>query len=318
MDATTVAAKPPQQAAHPQGLAAVRHRRHAAGVHRRDGQHHPGERAADHRPRLQRRPQSAVADHVYLLASTAVHAALRQDRRHPRPPPHALHRDRDPHGGFAGLRAGAIDDGADLRPRRCRASAAPASPRSGVVVLGDVAAPKERGKLLRPISPSPTPRRARCGPALGGFLADHCTGRRSSGSTSRSTSPRSSITSTLLRRLPRYERPHRLDLIGAVLIVAASVSFMLGLNLARHALSMDCRRRSLALFGAALVGRRAVRVAAAHRARAADPARDPQRSGRALGDHRQRLRMERRSSGSTSSCRSTCRAWSACRRPTPA
>jgi predicted MFS family arabinose efflux permease len=35
-----------------------------------------------------------------------------------------------------------------------------------------------------------------------------------------------------LRRLPRYERPHRLDLIGALLIVTASVSFMLGLSLA--------------------------------------------------------------------------------------
>jgi predicted MFS family arabinose efflux permease len=40
------------------------------------------------------------------------------------------------------------------------------------------------------------------------------------------------VTSRLLRRLPRYERPHRLDLIGAILVVAASVSFMLGLNLA--------------------------------------------------------------------------------------
>ena len=35
----------------------------------------------------------------------------------------------------------------------------------------------------------------------------------------------------LLRRLPRHERPHRLDVIGAVLIVIASVSFMLALNL---------------------------------------------------------------------------------------
>jgi len=39
------------------------------------------------------------------------------------------------------------------------------------------------------------------------------------------------ITTVLLRRLPRYERPHRLDLVGAILIVIASVSFMLALNL---------------------------------------------------------------------------------------
>src|SRR5688572_10112839 len=39
------------------------------------------------------------------------------------------------------------------------------------------------------------------------------------------------IVSSLLRKLPRHERPHRLDLDGAGLIVVASVSFMLMLNL---------------------------------------------------------------------------------------
>ena len=41
----------------------------------------------------------------------------------------------------------------------------------------------------------------------------------------------SAITPSLLRRLPRHERPHRLDIVGAVLIVVASVSFMLALNI---------------------------------------------------------------------------------------
>jgi sugar phosphate permease len=40
------------------------------------------------------------------------------------------------------------------------------------------------------------------------------------------------ITTSLLRRLPRHERPHLLDIIGAALIVIASVTFMLALNLA--------------------------------------------------------------------------------------
>jgi Major Facilitator Superfamily len=35
----------------------------------------------------------------------------------------------------------------------------------------------------------------------------------------------------VLRRLPRRERSHRLDIVGAVLVVAASSSFMLALNL---------------------------------------------------------------------------------------
>jgi MFS family permease len=36
---------------------------------------------------------------------------------------------------------------------------------------------------------------------------------------------------TVLRRLPRRERQHRLDVIGATLVIAASSSFMLALNL---------------------------------------------------------------------------------------
>jgi hypothetical protein len=39
------------------------------------------------------------------------------------------------------------------------------------------------------------------------------------------------LTLTMLRRLPRHDRPHKLDFFGAVLIMAASSSFMLALNL---------------------------------------------------------------------------------------
>jgi MFS family permease len=39
------------------------------------------------------------------------------------------------------------------------------------------------------------------------------------------------IVLTVLRRLPRSERPHRLDIAGAVLVMAASSTFMLALNL---------------------------------------------------------------------------------------
>ena len=35
----------------------------------------------------------------------------------------------------------------------------------------------------------------------------------------------------MLRRLPRFERPHRLDFVGALLVMAASSTFMLALNL---------------------------------------------------------------------------------------
>src|SRR5262245_33343310 len=39
------------------------------------------------------------------------------------------------------------------------------------------------------------------------------------------------IATFLLRRLPRYDRPHRLDIVGAALIVSASVAFMLALSM---------------------------------------------------------------------------------------
>jgi len=99
----------------------------------------------------------------------------------------------------------------------------------GMIVLGDIAAPKERGRYYAYFSVVYTTAGA-CGPALGGFIADylHWTvvfwiniplGLIALG-----------LTYTMLRRLPRNEHPHRLDIIGAVLIVLASVSFMLAIN----------------------------------------------------------------------------------------
>jgi hypothetical protein len=49
---------------------------------------------------------------AYLLASTAVIPALRQDRGHPWTPVHAAHRDPDLYGGLARVRAGAGHAGA--------------------------------------------------------------------------------------------------------------------------------------------------------------------------------------------------------------
>ena len=100
----------------------------------------------------------------------------------------------------------------------------------GAIVLGDVVAPKERGRYYAYFAVVYTTAGA-LGPALGGFFSDHlqwsaifwfnillgCTALV--------------VTGILLRRLPRHERPHRLDVIGAALIVTASISFMLAVNL---------------------------------------------------------------------------------------
>ena len=101
----------------------------------------------------------------------------------------------------------------------------------GMIVLGDVAAPKDRGKYYAYFSVTYTTAGA-CGPALGGLISDQLhwsmifwlnipLGLIALG-----------LTLSLLRRLPRHDRPHRLDVIGAVLIMTASVALMLALNLA--------------------------------------------------------------------------------------
>jgi MFS family permease len=100
-----------------------------------------------------------------------------------------------------------------------------------VVVLGDVAAPKERGRYSAYFAVTYTTAGA-CGPALGGFLSDYVHWSAIFWLNLPLDLLALAVTWTLLRRLPRYERPHRLDLIGALLVVAASVSFMLALNLA--------------------------------------------------------------------------------------
>jgi MFS family permease len=98
------------------------------------------------------------------------------------------------------------------------------------MILGDVAAPKDRAKYYAYFSIAFTTAGG-CGPALGGWICDHlywwviflwniplCV-------------IAVVLTLTMLRRLPRHDRPHQLDFIGAALVMAASSSFMLALSL---------------------------------------------------------------------------------------
>jgi MFS family permease len=98
------------------------------------------------------------------------------------------------------------------------------------MILGDVAAPKDRAKYYAYFSVAFTTAGG-CGPALGGWICDHlywwviflwnfplCV-------------MAVVLTLTMLRRLPRHDRPHQLDFVGAALVMAASSSFMLALNL---------------------------------------------------------------------------------------
>jgi EmrB/QacA subfamily drug resistance transporter len=100
----------------------------------------------------------------------------------------------------------------------------------GMVVLGDLVAPKERGRYYGYFAATYTSAGG-AGPLLGGLISDHLHWSVIFWINIPMGLAALWMTTSLLRRLPRYERPHHLDFIGAALIVIASVSFMLALNL---------------------------------------------------------------------------------------
>ena len=182
----------------------------------------------------------------------------------------------------------------------------------GMVVLGDLAAPKDRGRYYAYFSATYTTSGA-CGPALGGFISDYVhwsaifwlnipLGLIALG-----------LTSASLRQLPRHDRPHRLDIIGALLIMMASVAFMLALTLggARYPWTSA---PIIGLFALSL----AIGVLFVMRLMTAREPLIPSRSCpiRWRAARSRSTRSDgRRSSALTSSCRCICKASSACRRP---
>jgi len=100
----------------------------------------------------------------------------------------------------------------------------------GMVVLGDLAAPKDRGKYYGYFSATYTTAGA-CGPALGGFIAQNLHWKVIFALNITMGIAALALTYTLLRRLPKLERYHRLDVLGAALIMSASSAFMLALSL---------------------------------------------------------------------------------------
>jgi EmrB/QacA subfamily drug resistance transporter len=101
---------------------------------------------------------------------------------------------------------------------------------TGMVVLGDIAAPKDRGKYYGYFSATYTTAGA-CGPALGGAIAQYLHWSVIFWMNIPLGLAAMALTLTLLRRLPRHERPHKLDFLGAALIMAASSAFMLALSM---------------------------------------------------------------------------------------
>ena len=185
---------------------------------------------------------------------------------------------------------------------------------TGMVVLGDVAAPKERGKYYGYFSAVYTTAGA-LGPALGGFIAEYLHWSVIFWMNIPLGLLAVAMTFTLLRGLPRHDRPHKLDFLGAALIMAASSSFMLALSMG----GVNYPWASTPIL--ALFGQRcclaspsssgcAPRPSRSFRCRSCRTARRGWRSPptRSAGD---------RSSACTSSCRCICRTSSAWRRRAP-
>jgi len=121
----------------------------------------------------------------------------------------------------------------------------------GMVVLADIVSPKERGRYYTYFAITYTSAGG-AGPALGGFIAENLHWSVIFWINIPMGLVALAIATTVLRRLPRYERPHRLDVVGAALIVIASVAFMLALNLGGVRLPWQSPPM-LALFAVALV-----------------------------------------------------------------
>jgi EmrB/QacA subfamily drug resistance transporter len=101
---------------------------------------------------------------------------------------------------------------------------------TGMVVLGDIAAPRDRGKYYGYFSITYTTAGA-CGPALGGAIAEYLHWSVIFWMNIPLGIIAMAMTMRLLRRLPRHDRPHKLDFVGASLIMTASSSFMLALSM---------------------------------------------------------------------------------------
>ena len=96
-------------------------------------------------------------------------------------------------------------------------------------IIADIVAPKERPRYMGLIA-SVFAASSILGPVLGGILAEYWHWSMIFWINLPLGAAAWWMTFASLRRLPRHERRHRIDVLGAVLIVAATIAFMLALN----------------------------------------------------------------------------------------
>ncbi|MBI2718067.1 MAG: MFS transporter [Rhizobiales bacterium] len=96
-------------------------------------------------------------------------------------------------------------------------------------IVADIVAPKERGRYQIYFA-SVFLSASLVGPMLGGFATEHLHWSVIFWINVPLGAVAYAMTRSVLRRLPRHDRPHRLDVLGALLLVAATVALMLALH----------------------------------------------------------------------------------------
>ena len=117
-----------------------------------------------------------------------------------------------------------------------------------MTILGDLVAPKQRARYYTYFSVTYITS-GMLGPIYGGFISQHLHWSLIFWSNLPLAVGSLLVTSLLLRRLPRYERKHRLDFLGAGLIILASSTSMFVMNAGGRAYAWN----SLEIMGLAMV-----------------------------------------------------------------
>ena len=96
-------------------------------------------------------------------------------------------------------------------------------------VIADILSPRER-PMVQSYSSVMFMSASILGPVLGGFLTDYIHWSMIFWINLPLGALALLMTNRALKRLPRHERPHRLDLLGAALMVAAAIALLLALS----------------------------------------------------------------------------------------
>ena len=96
-------------------------------------------------------------------------------------------------------------------------------------IIADILPPRERARYQVYIA-SVFVTSSVAGPVLGGFFAEHLHWSVIFWINLPLGLLAFAMTNAKLRRLPRHERPHRLDVLGAALLIGATVALMLALT----------------------------------------------------------------------------------------